>query len=506
MIWKNRFGGLAPSRDEIEREVDDEVQLHLEMRSKDLQRKGLEPEAARHMALSRFGDINRYRGEMMRTRNGYVKSVERSRHREEIEQDLIFGVRQLFRRPVLPVMIILLLVLGIGVNTAIFSVVKKVLLEPLPFEEPENLMALWQTHQRYSFIPVAGPNFLDWREQSHSFETLVAYEPRPVNLTGSGEAERLQSTRTTTGLFELLRVQPALGRTFAPEEEQPGNGNVVVLSDGLWRRRFRADPHLLGKVITLDGKGYTVVGIMPPGVQHPSPWSIGDTIDLWLAFPRNALERDRDVQSYLVLGRLAENVTREAAQEEMDLIARRLAEAYPGTNEGRGINVVHAHRGLVRRIETQLFLLLGTAGFVLLIVCGNVAGILVARATTRHTEVAIRSSLGASRARVIRQLVTENIPLFLIGGCGGALLAGWSIEGLRALFPSDIPRIQETGIDIWVLAFTLGISLATGLIFGLIPALSASKSDLVESLKHRRGAAHFGRSRLRRLSWWLNSL
>lgn len=434
----------------------------------------------------------------MRIKNGHVQNVERSRHWEEIGQDLSFGLRQLFRRPALPLIIILLLVLGIGINTAIFSVVKKVLLEPLPFEKSENVMALWQTDKRASYVPISGPNFLDWREQSQSFETLVAYEPRAMNLTSGGDPERLQGTVTTAGLFELLRVQPAMGRTFVPEEEQPGKGNVVILSDGLWRHRFGADPDLLGETITLDRKGYTVVGIMPPGFQHPCPWSIGDTIDVWVPFPRNELEgSDRGQHSFLALGRLAAGVTQEAAQGEMDVIAQQLAEAYPDDNEDEGINVVPAHGGLVRRIEGQLVLLLGAAGFVLLIVCGNVAGILLAKATTRQTEVAIRSSLGASRARVIRQLVTENIPLFLIGGCGGALLARWSIEGLRALFPADIPRIQETGIDLWVLAFTLGISLATGIIFGLIPALSVSKTDLVESLKQGRGAVHVGRSRMR---------
>ena len=420
-------------------------------------------------------------------------------HFDDIAQDIRFGLRQLTRRPGLPALIILLLTLGIGVNTAIFSVVKAVVIEPLPFESPHQLMQIWHTDLRSTRIPGSGPDFLDWREQSQSFEHLVAYSPYYTNLTGTGEPERLQTTACTSGLFETLGVAPAVGRTFSPKEEQLGKGDVAIISDRLWQRRFGADPGLVGKTIVLDGQPRTVIGVMPPGFQHPCPWSFDSPTEVWMPLPVEELQEDRDGNWLLVLGRLAEGVEVETAQEEMNVIAKRLEEMYPDTNEHIGVRVVPVLETLLGSTTGQLIFLLGAAGLVLLIACGNVAGLLIARAMTRRTEVAIRSSLGASRGRLVRQFVVENLPLFLIGGGLSALLAYWSIGALKASIPANIPRIQGIGIDLGVLAFTLGISLATGVVFGLIPALLTSKTDLVESLKQGRGTTRGGRSRIRHL-------
>ncbi len=282
-------------------------------------------------------------------------------HFDDIAQDIRFGLRQLTRRPGLPALIILLLTLGIGVNTAIFSVVKAVVIEPLPFESPHQLMQIWHTDLRSTRIPGSGPDFLDWREQSQSFEHLVAYSPYYTNLTGTGEPERLQTTACTSGLFETLGVAPAVGRTFSPEEEQLGKGDVAIISDRLWQRRFGADPGLVGKTIVLDGQPRTVIGVMPPGFQHPCPWSFDSPTEVWMPLPVEELQEDRDGNWLLVLGRLAEGVEVETAQEEMNVIAKRLEEMYPDTNEHIGVRVVPVLETLLGSTTGQLIFLLGAA-------------------------------------------------------------------------------------------------------------------------------------------------
>jgi putative ABC transport system permease protein len=408
-----------------------------------------------------------------------------------------FGFRQLVRKPALPLMIIFLLALGIGVHAAIFSVVKTVLLEPLPFDDPETIAMVWGSDENGWRLPVSGPNFLDWRSENSSFEWLVAHSPLALNLQDEGDPERIHGTVTTAGMFELLRVPPAMGRTFLREEEQPGRDNVAIISDGLWRRRYQAAPDTVGKSILLDGTRRTIVGIMPPGFKHPCPWSIGEQTAVWIPMPMTELQAQRDGNWLIVLGRLRDGVTLEVAQSEMDAITAGLAETYPDTNEDSGATVITAHEDLTMSVGGQLLFLFGAAGLVLLIVCGNVAGLLMAKATTRQTEVAIRSSLGASRARLIRQMVTESLPLFLIGGMASLLLAGWTIGSLRSGIPTNIYRVQEIGIDNAVLAFTFVIAIVTGLVFSFISALATTQADVGESLKQGRGSIRSGRTRLR---------
>jgi predicted permease len=376
-------------------------------------------------------------------------------------QDIRFGFRQLVGKPGVPLLIVVLLALGIGVNTAVFSVVKAVVLEPLPFDSPDQLVGVWETNPEFNRQPVSGPTFRDWREQSQSFEHLVAFRPYPTNLTGEGDPERVLRTTATTGLFELLRVQPALGRTSAREEEEPGRNRVAILSDGLWKRRFGADPDLLGHSIALDGELHTVVGIMPPGFQNPSPWRTGETTDIWTPFTFEEFEfgLDRDTHWIVVVGRIGDGLSIKAAQDEMTTIARRLEEQYPDAMKDQGVHLVRVREDLVGRYTGQLVMLLGAAVLVLFIACGNVAGLLIAKSTTRQTEVAVRASLGASRSRLIRQLLTENLPLFLIGGGMSVLVAIWGVQVLRASIPTNIlpqvdvgHRIDESISDLLHLA------------------------------------------------------
>jgi predicted permease len=495
---------LAPSPDEIEREVDDEVGLHIEMRAKDFERKGLDSKAARLAARRRFGDAERYRKEMSEIKNGHVTRQERCRYWDEIRQDIRFGLRQLSKKPALALMIVALLAIGLGVNTAIFSVVKPVLLEPLPYESPHQLVMIWDTRKGQS-SPVSYLNFQDWRTANKSFDDIGTFDYTSFNLTGQGEPERLAGSMVSAGLFEILRVQPVLGRTLLPEEDRPGARPAVLISYRLWQRRFGADPDLVGKSITLDGEPFTIIGVMPAGFEIPSPWTRGEKKDLWMSHHipeiNKPLLSNRGSHLLLSLARLKEGVSIEEAQEEMDLIAGRLEQQYPDTNKETGVRISPLHEELLGKTGGQLMMLLGAAGLVLLVVCGNVAGLLMAKATTRQSEVAVRSALGASRARLIRQLLIENLPLAFLGGAIGLLLAHWGLFALRSILPTNIPRIDTVTIDGWVFAFTLWLSFVTGLIFSIAPAWATAKTELTSSLKEGRGysPASGGRSRVSNL-------
>jgi putative ABC transport system permease protein len=424
-------------------------------------------------------------------------------HVDEIRQDLRDGFRQLSRAPAFAGAVVLLLALGIGLNTATFSVVKNVLLEPLPFRSPEQLVIIWRVDKGERRIPesapVSGPNFLDWRRESRSFERLVAFAPESVNMTGRGDPERIQGTATTAGLFELLGVQPALGRTFRPDEERHGQHRVAVVSDGFWRTRLGADPRALGRSLTLDGEAYTIVGVMPPGFQHPCPWSAGKPTDVWVPLSLDKLEVHRDWNRFLAQGRLKSGVTVDAAQAEMDLISERLEQAYPDANKNSAARIVPTRQVLVGRFVRRLWMLLGASVLMLLVVGTNVAGLFMARAMRRQIEIAIRAGLGASRSRLVRQFVTESLPLFLVGGAASVLVAEAATGLLRAIMPPTIPRIQEIKVDGWILSATLLLSLLVGFVSSAVPALAASHRSLSEALSQGRGSSVAGRSGGRRL-------
>ncbi len=397
-------------------------------------------------------------------------------------QDLRYGFRMLLKSPAFTVIAIIALALGIGANSAIFSVVNTVLLQPLPFEHPEQLVKVYVTVPKRGALtnPASFLNFADWRAQSQQFEHLAAYSDASATLTGADEPEQFRGAVTTGDFFSVLRAQPALGRTYTIEEERP-DAQIVVISHGLWKRRFGGDPKIVGQRINLDSRATIIIGVMPEGFQYPLDQ---ERTEFWSPLdPTSDLNKERGASYLNVIGRLRQGATLQQAQAEMTAITGRLAEQYPAENTARGSNLIAMHEDLVGDLKPALLILLGAVGFVLLIACANVANLMLARATSRQKEISIRTALGASRWRVVRQLITESLLLSVMGGALGLLLALWGVDLLVASIPEDIPRVSEIGLDLRVLGFTAVISLLTGLIFGLVPALQVSKPDLNEGLK-----------------------
>jgi putative ABC transport system permease protein len=415
---------------------------------------------------------------------------------ETLLQDVRYGVRMMRKRPGFTAVVVLTLALGIGANTAIFSVVNAVLLRPLPYRNAERLVwVAGNVRGGTNRASVSPPDYVDYRAQNTVFEEFAASTsvPSPVNLTGAGEPERLTGSRVTANYFRAFGVEPALGRGFGADEERTGSAPIAVLSDGLWKRRFGGDPSIVGKTLTLDGKAVTVVGVAPPEFQYPAG------TELWLPLDFDDPEMKIRAAHFLrPIGLLKNGVTLEQARAETDLIARRLEEQYAETNAGWSLTLVPLQEQVVGGVRTSLWVLLGAVGFVLLIACANVSNLMLARAAARRRELALRAALGASRWRVARQQLTENVLLSLAGGALGLLLAAWGVDLLAALGAGDIPRAREIGVDGRVLAFTAALSVLTGLAFGLLPALRASRSDLNEVLKDAgRGTSGPGRGRVR---------
>jgi putative ABC transport system permease protein len=411
-------------------------------------------------------------------------------------QDIRYGFRMLVRNPGFTAIVVLILALGIGANTAMFSVVNGVLLRPLPYDQPDRIVRVYDNYLQLGFerISMSEPEFIDCRDQGEAFEDIAVFRPMGLNLAGVDEPQRLGGACVSAGFFRVLGADPMLGRTFLSEEDHPGQNHVVLVSHGLWQRRFGADPNLVGQTLKLNDKSYTVVGIMPPGFQFPKH------ADLWIPVALNLQSLDFRGRRYLsAVARLKSRATVAQAQANMDLVARRLEEQYPDhypEDSGWSISVVPLHDDIVGDIRPALLVLFGAVGCVLLISCTNVANLLLVRANAREKEIAIRSALGAKGMGLIRQLLTENMLLALMGGGLGLLLAFWSVDLLVALIPANVPRLEEIGVDRQVLGFTLAVSLLTGVTFGLVPALKALKPGLNEWLKEGgRRTTHGGRRR-----------
>jgi putative ABC transport system permease protein len=475
-------------------DMDEEMRFHLEMEAEANVGRGMAPEEARRAALRTFGNFDSIRERAYEVRGGGM--IETSL------QDLRYAGRMLTKRAGFTVVAALTLALGVGANTAIFSVVEAFLLRPLPYPHADRTVMVWENnHQHMGRHNVVSPaNFVDWRSQAKSFDQMASFMDLGLNLTGAGEPEEVSSEIATYNLFELLGVDAALGRTFKSDDLKAGREDIVVLGHGLWQRRFGGSPDIIGKPIKIDGTDVTVIGVMPPDFK----WFIkensrsGKPPQLWLPTGLTRASREKSGRYMIAVGRLAPGVSQEEAQAEMDTITARLENQYPDYNKGWSTLLVPLREQLAGEIKPALLVLLGAVGFVLLISCVNVASLLLARAAGRHKEMAVRAAMGAGRRRIIRQLLTESLLLALLGGLLGLLLSRWCVQALVALSPTNLIDAERVGVNLPVLIFTLAVSLLTGVVFGLAPALEASRVKLSQTLQESsRGTA--GSSRGKRM-------
>jgi len=470
------------TRQRVERALDADVRAYAELLTDEKVRAGMDRREARRAALVELGGIERVKDEVREVQTGALI--------ETTARDIRYAIRTLARRPGFTVVAVIALALGIGATSAIFSVVNGVLLRPLPYRAPERLVVILHEGRN----PVAPANYLDWKRQSSLFSSFGAAEYWSGTVTGD-VPERVQGLEVTSEVLAMTGINPLLGRTFRVEDDTPTGDRPVVLSWGFWQRRFAGSHDVLGKSLLVDGSSYTVVGVMPRGFDFPMFWATG--VQLWTPLTLGERASSRRSQSLRLFARLRPGASVAAAQSQMSAIAANLEKAFPGTNPA--VTVTPLDTIVVGDVRTALLVLLGAVAFVLLIACANVAHMLLARASARHREMSVRLALGASRTRLLRQLLTESVVLSLVGGALGILLAKAGLRTLVALAGTSLPRAESIGLDPTVLGFTTGGSLATGLAFGLLPAVRVSGSEMAEALRDgARGSTEgAGRSRVR---------
>jgi predicted permease len=475
---------LSDAVPDAKRDVDDEVAFHLEMRAREFMEQGVPEMEARRRAEESFGDVAAIRGDLHSERGERNEARDRREWWTGFLSDVRFAVRSLRSNKAFAFAAIATMALGIGANSAIFSIVNNVLLRPLPYAQPDRLVMLWGLYPNYGRTSLSLPDFLDWRAQAQGFDAVAARHGTTFNYLSGEEPIQLRADRVTANFFDALGVRPMLGRPFRPDEEIGEDDFVVVLSHGFWQRQFAGDPRVVGRSILLSGQPHTVIGVAPPGFRFMRD------VDVWAPARMDTPNANRRSEYLTAFGRLKAGVTLQRGAAEIATIAQRLSEQYPATNRTFRSSVVMMHEEVVGNVRPTLLVFAGAVGLVLLIACANVANLLLARAAAREREIAVRSALGASRARIVRQLLTESLLVGIIGGTLGLLLASWAVMSLRASETPLLPRLAEVRVDGVVIAFSALLSIVTGLVFGLVPAMRLSSGQLHAAIKEgARGAA-----------------